>query len=73
MNEFQAESQQDRDAEERHIEEGTQHPKFKLMELVRTLEGYVGHVTGYDEGYLNIKVAFRNHSLWYSDVELTSV
>ncbi len=72
MNEYQAESQAERDAEERHTME-LEARKFNLMDRVRAPEGYLGNVTGYGEGHLNIRVTFRSRSAWYNDAELTGV
>ena len=55
-----------------HMERRTAR-KFNLVQQVRTPEGYVGHITGYDDGRLNIKVTFEHHSLWYNEDELTAV
>jgi hypothetical protein len=48
-------------------------PRLTLLQKVRTPEGDIGHVTGYDEGRLNIRVTFNSRSAWYNDAELAAV
>jgi hypothetical protein len=59
--------------EDDFVEVAKSRPRFALMQKVQTSEGYIGHITGYDEGYLNILVTFNHRSAWYNDAELRSV